>query len=85
MRLIAILSAALLTAAALYAESDKGIAAFFAGDFEQAVRELEGAVQADPDNSRAHYYLGLSLGQVGRVAGWGFVSRAQCAKSRLRA
>jgi len=50
-------------------EIDEGVLELSRGDHAAAVRTLLRAVTVEPENARAHYYLGLAYGRVGARAG----------------
>ncbi len=64
-RMITLLVAAFL-AVAVQAGGDQGSSASAAGGDEEAVRELQETVRADPMDSDAHYQLGLALERLER-------------------
>lgn len=61
--------AGLLTGAAWAQESeiDKGIDLYRAGKFADSVRALEPAVEAEPESTPGHLYLGLARLGLGRI------------------
>jgi tetratricopeptide (TPR) repeat protein len=58
-----------------------GRAAIDRGDVDQAIAQLEKAVAVNPNNSQAHYYLGLAYGRKAQKAGI-FGGMSQVGKAR---
>lgn len=47
---------------------DPGIKSFRAGKFAEAARDFEAVIGSDPDNPWAHYFLGLTVLEMGKAA-----------------
>lgn len=58
-----------------------GRAAFDRGDFDQAIEHFERAVALEPNNSDAHYYLGLACARKGEKEGM-FSAMSQMKKAK---